>query len=54
MKKTLLVVLGVLALAAIGCETTRGVGKDMENTGSNIQQGVGNVEGSNQTDTQNR
>jgi predicted small secreted protein len=28
---------------AAGCETTRGLGKDMENTGANVQKGVDKI-----------
>lgn len=41
MKTFIGIVIGLMILAAIhGCETTRGVGKDVENTGDNIQDGV--------------
>lgn len=38
----------ILCLAAFcclvaGCETTKGFGKDMENTGANLQQGVDKI-----------
>ncbi len=40
--KTFMIVLmgGVLLASVIGCETTKGAGKDIENTGENIQDAV--------------
>lgn len=42
MKKLTLLFL-LLSVLIAGCETTRGAGKDIENTGDNIQEGVGEV-----------
>lgn len=36
-------VLLVLAVLVAGCETTSGAGRDIENTGENIQEGVGDL-----------
>lgn len=33
----------LLVVFAQGCETSRGLGQDVENTGENIQQGVDRV-----------
>jgi len=38
-KKFLLVILGML-LFVVGCEATKGAGKDIENTGQNVQEGM--------------
>lgn len=41
MNKLLAVALAVILLPVLaGCETTRGIGKDLENTGDNIQETV--------------
>ncbi len=41
MKRTLMSSVMIVALLAlVGCETSKGVGKDMENTGKNIQEGI--------------
>ena len=38
MKKTLcFVLLALFAVSIVGCETFKGLGKDIENTGKNIQ-----------------
>ncbi|MCR4337213.1 MAG: entericidin EcnAB [Candidatus Omnitrophica bacterium] len=40
----LLIILGIgFTLSVVGCETTRGVGKDVENTGQNVQEVVDDV-----------
>jgi predicted small secreted protein len=39
-KKIVLSVLIVSVLALAGCETSKGVGRDVENTGKNIQKTV--------------
>lgn len=46
MKKMLIAVAGLAAVVGIysGCETTRGLGEDVENTGYNIQRGVKSVD----------
>lgn len=40
-------IISVLCVAAFGClagcETTRGFGRDMENTGANLQQGIDKI-----------
>lgn len=33
----------LLAVLVAGCETTRGAGRDIENTGENVQEGVEDV-----------
>lgn len=44
MKKLMLIALGVVFTASlIGCETIRGVGKDIQNTGANIGKAVNKV-----------
>lgn len=41
MRTKSLLLLGIAVAAFIaGCNTSKGVGKDIENTGENIQQGV--------------
>ena len=39
-KLVMLLIGGFFAVSLIGCETTKGAGKDMENTGKNIQETV--------------
>ena len=39
----LTVCLFVVVVSFIGCETIKGIGKDIANTGDNIQDAVGNV-----------
>jgi predicted small secreted protein len=40
-KNTLLLLASLFFVTTlIGCETTRGAGQDIENTGANIQEGV--------------
>ncbi len=39
---TLLALTGFVMLG--GCQTTRGLGEDVENTGENVQEGIGEVE----------
>jgi predicted small secreted protein len=39
-RNVMLSMLLVTVCALIGCETTKGAGKDIENTGQNIQEGV--------------
>jgi predicted small secreted protein len=36
----LLAVMALFVTSLVGCETTKGAGQDIENTGKNIQQGV--------------
>lgn len=44
MKKFVLFLLsGLFIISLIGCETAKGVGKDIENTGKNIQEGLDNI-----------
>lgn len=38
--KTLTAIIALCAIAFIGCETTKGAGKDLENTGTNVQEGM--------------
>lgn len=38
--KTLFILLALLSVTLAGCETTSGLGQDVENTGENIQEGV--------------
>lgn len=41
MKNLSIILVGCFLLASlVGCETTRGMGKDVENTGENIQDAV--------------
>lgn len=35
-----LVIAGLLAVSLVGCNTAKGAGKDLENTGINIQETV--------------
>lgn len=44
MKRIILGLLcGLFIMSLIGCETAKGVGKDIENTGQNIQEGVSSI-----------
>ena len=44
MKSRALMILCLFTLTVfLGCETFKGVAKDIENTGDNIQDGVGNI-----------
>lgn len=44
MRKFILFLLaGIFMVTLIGCETAKGVGKDVENTGQNIQQGIDRI-----------
>ncbi len=40
MERKLILSLLIICAFAAGCETTRGVGKDVENTGQNIRETV--------------
>ena len=41
MKKILILFVGVILVSTlIGCETVKGIGKDIENTGDNIWEGL--------------
>ena len=52
MKKPILLILGVVVLFNIlGCETIKGIGKDISNTGQNIYEGVQKVENHGSTST---
>lgn len=44
----LIFLLYVLALTVAGCEMTKGAGKDLENTGDNIQEKVQSLESESQ------
>jgi predicted small secreted protein len=46
MMKTALICAAALAAGVMfsGCETTRGFGEDVQNTGTNIQRGLSNVD----------
>jgi predicted small secreted protein len=39
-KLLILLIGGICAVYLTGCNATKGAGKDLENTGKNIQQGV--------------
>ncbi len=41
--RSIMCALCLLAFCLAGCETTRGFGKDMENTGANMQKGVDKI-----------
>lgn len=44
MKKIILsLLIGLFIISLAGCETAKGLGKDIENTGKNIQKGVGGI-----------
>ena len=44
MKRVILFLLcASFVVMLIGCETAKGVGKDIENTGQNIQEGVNSI-----------
>lgn len=44
MRNIILSLLTALVIfSLVGCETAKGVGKDVENTGKNIQKGVQNI-----------
>lgn len=38
-----MICLVIVCCLAAGCETARGFGKDMENTGANMQQGIDKI-----------
>lgn len=47
MKKSLVVCVLISILFLSGCETFKGMARDIENTGKNIQEGVNRVEDGN-------
>ncbi len=46
MRKGIFMVVGIaFVFMLVGCETFRGIGKDIENTGRNIQEGLSKDKG---------
>ena len=47
MRQVIFMAVGIVfVLSLVGCETLRGLGKDIENTGRNIQKGLSKDKGS--------
>ena len=44
MKSLIIIIVCLVTVTVLlGCETFKGIGKDIENTGNNIQDAVGNI-----------